>query len=64
MNNIQVCLALKSSVSTYLRVVGAELIFGNGQSGLSYIESAADGNTSSRTITEVKHLELNQFSDG
>ena len=23
-----------------------------------------DGNTSSRTITEVKHLELNQFSDG
>ena len=23
-----------------------------------------DGNTSSRTITEVKHLELKQFSDG
>ena len=23
-----------------------------------------DGNTSSHTITEVKHLELNQFSDG
>ena len=23
-----------------------------------------DGNTSSRNITEVKHLELKQFSDG
>ena len=31
-----------------------ELISGRGQ----------DGNSSSRAITEVKHLKLNQFSDG
>ena len=40
--------------------------------GLARLESstlgaeiqATDGNTSYRTITEVEHLELNQFSDG
>ena len=36
----------------------------NKQNGKSLSAANVDGNTSSCIITEVKHLELNQFSDG
>ena len=47
------------------RLVGSGLFVSTGYKQPRLVSGwCQDGNTSSRTITEVKHLELNQFSDG